>query len=187
MKAVTEMTRPKVFYHGTQVAIHTLAEPCLDPKFAQHQDEGDPEEPHVFVTPNRLQAAIFSLKVKEAIEIEADSDGGSIVYSRLPRYLHGGWLYICPENSQQSFRQILVRGQRTDKWVSPERVPVTQPVFIPGLKYLAQRGLQIYVLGEDMSPDMWSDISRNSSSAHRDLEAFYREHVLIGDLRLVNL
>jgi len=183
---VTETARPRVFYHGSPVAIHTLTEPCLDPKFARHQDEGDPGAPHVFVTTNRLQAKIFSLKVKEAIEIEAESDGGTIIFSDLPKYLPGGWLYTCPENPERPFRQLTVRGEREDKWVTPEKIPVTNPIFFR-TDYLVRHGLRIYVLTGGLSPGRWTDMSRNAASAKRDLVEFYREQAIIGNLRLVAL
>jgi hypothetical protein len=186
-KAMAEAARPKAFYHGTQVPIHTLAEPYLDPRFARHQDEGDPEEPHVFVTSSRRQAVLFSLKVKEVIEIEAASDGGSIVYSCLPECLRGGWLYTCPEDPQRPFRQISVRGRRTDKWVSPRKVPVTRPVFIPGLEYLVRQGLKAYVLRPGLSPDTWSALHQSRRSAEQDLREFYDDHLAAGNLQLVDL
>jgi hypothetical protein len=182
-KAMAETQHPKVFYHGTQVAIHTLPEPLLDPKFSGHRDEGDPQAPHVFVTPDRLAAEIFALKVQEAVAISTHRVGGCIVFSSWPTDLKGGWLYTCPENPQYPFREIVFHGRHTNKWVSPEKVQVTSPVFIPGVNYLARRGVQVYLLNENMESDVWSNIVR--STAQLDLVDFYHQQVIVGNLRRV--
>jgi len=177
----------KVFYHGTQIAIHKLREPFLDPKFARHCDEGDPQEPHVFVTANRLHAELFSLKVEEAVMIHADRDYRSIIYSQLPKDLRGGWLYRCPEDPGRPFRQIIYRGYGVDKWVSSERVAVTNPVFIPGLTFLARQGVRIYTLKKGISPEIWSEMMSKTDNSQLGSTDFYRQQVMIGNLCLANI
>lgn len=183
---MAETERPEAFYHGTQTAIHTLSEPFLDPKFHQNRAEGDPQAPRVFVTPNRLLAAVFSLKVPEAVEINAGRVGGLVVYSSLPNDLHGGWLYTCPENPELPFQQTILRGEDTQEWVSCEKVRVTKPVFIP-LKYFARQGVQVYVWEKGMDGDMWSDISRDTDSSELDLTDYYHQYVMAGHLRQVRI
>jgi hypothetical protein len=183
---LADTERPKAFYHGTQIAIHTLSEPFLDPKFDQNHAEGDPQAPRVFVTPNRLLAAIFSLKVPEAVEINAGRVGGLIVYSSLPNDLHGGWLFTCPENPELPFQQTILRGQDTQEWVSCEKVRVTKPVFIP-LKYFARQCVQVYVWEKGMNGEMWSDMSRDTDSSQLDLTDFYHQYVMVGHLRRISI
>ena len=184
---MTETEGRETFYHGTQMAIHKLAEPFLDPKFARHCDEGDPQTPHVFVTRDRKSAEMFALKVREAITITTFQGEGRMVYSRIPKGLHGGWLYTCSENPERPFRQISIRGQPSDKWVSPEKVLVTMPVFIPGLEYIARRGVEVYVLSCGVTSEMWSDITRNATSEQLESIDLCRQQAKLGNLRRVNI
>jgi hypothetical protein len=183
---MAETERPTTFYHGTQVPIHTLSEPFLDPKFEQNHAERDPHESRVFVTPNRRLAAIFSLKVPEAVEINAGRVGGLIVYSSLPDALRGGWLFTCPENPEFPFQQTLMPGLDTQEWVIGEKVRVTKPVFVP-LKYFAEQGVQVYVWEKGLNGEIWSDMSRDTDSSDLDLTDYYHEYVVAGHLRRINI
>jgi hypothetical protein len=182
-----ETDRRNLFYHGTQIAIHKLSEPFLDPKFARHCDEGDPQEPHVFVTLSRPHAQLFSLKVQEAVMIHEGEGGGTIVYSQLPKDLRGGWLYTCVEDPQYPFRQIVARGHSVDKWVSSKKVAIMNPVFIPGLRFLARQGVKIYLLKEGMDPEIWSEIMDDTDGAQLGSSDFYHQQVKMGNLRYLNI
>jgi hypothetical protein len=148
--------RPRKFYHGTQTPVHLLADPYLDPVYAQGGDDGDPMQPHVFVTPNKLVAKLFAVKTPEAIYI-AENDGFPvIVFCCEPKDTRGGWVYTCLESPSEPFEELIVGGRHTDKWVSYRKTSISEPEHVSGLEQLVEQdNLQLFILKQGIDRDEW--------------------------------
>lgn len=109
---------PSQLFHGTPYEIHTSERPFLDPRLAGGHDEGDPEEGHVFATPDLLIASIFAFKDSGCRTIVKTEDGPIVVFdSRPPSPDAKGFVYEVPP---ERFRQTIRRGQPSGKWAMVE-------------------------------------------------------------------
>lgn len=137
------------FYHGTQKAIHLTDKPYLDPNLAVGGDIGDPEGPHVFVTPDKTMAMIYSLKAPNAIANSINGKTLTMVFYGEPKVAQGGWVYECPENPVTPFQEVFIDGQSMGRWFGKERVEVVNPQAIPNLEQVMRdQNLQVLVVDD---------------------------------------
>ena len=188
VQLISDSKKPQKFYHGTQTAIHLLPDAYLDPKFAGGRDENDPKKPHVFVTPIKLLAKIFALKAGNVSGISISKNFPIIEFSSEPKNIKGGWVYSCTENPDKPFEEIIVRGQHTGKWVGFDKVPITEPEYVPGLEHLMRHdNLQVYILKDGIDLKEWSNKKKNLTfSGGGGLDSFYAEQVKAGNVRHLN-
>jgi hypothetical protein len=113
-----KMIHPSQLFHGTPYEIHTSERPFLDPRLAGGQDEGDPEEGHVFATPDLLIASIFAFKDSGCRTIVKTEEGPVVVFDGKPPTADSeGFVYqVSPEGFEQTVR----RGHPSGKWVMIE-------------------------------------------------------------------
>jgi hypothetical protein len=142
------MEQPKEFFHGTQIPVHLSEDHFLNPELSRGGDEGDPDQPHVFLTPSAVFAKIFSLKSGGLGFINLGSVATAIYVER-PLNVGTGYVYRFLQDEYQPFVEIVVRGRTTKKWVSFERLDVTRhpPQIVGGVSDLMRDcQLQIFYL-----------------------------------------
>ncbi len=196
-----DYNRPHILYHGTRTAIHTLEKPYLGPqKTPKGADEGDPQEPHVFATPDRLMAEIFSLKTSNCIAISPNSNGNNFIIfdDSVPINIHeSGWVY---ELSPDGFSPTVARGETTRKWaklgsdmpvvgIDGNGIPL-QGIPLKGVprteiagigQVIRNHNVQVYVLNESISAGEFSRQNRDALHAGGQ-EALYQSLVDNGDM-----
>jgi hypothetical protein len=132
-------------------------------------------------------AAMFAVIGENIIGIHQDEYGARMIFSHIPQTPDGGgWLYTCPENPEHPFQEVIVRGQHTNKWVSFDKVAVSTPEFIPGLKALVEQyQVQAYVLTEGIDPEIWRVMDRDAS--YSEQLDFTQRQVMAGHLRHLHI
>ncbi len=148
---------PVWFYHGTQTAVHLLPDPRLDPNLAQGGDTGDPVnpdgsiKPHVFLTPNLVDARMYSLGVRRGNLVIKNLNAGisHLVFRETPALDITGYVYAFNQSDYQPFQETYAHGQRTGKFAAFEHLNVHNgpSEVISGMGGLLQTGnIQAYVL-----------------------------------------
>jgi hypothetical protein len=177
---------PTQFYHGTQTAVHLTDNPYLEPRLSKGGDVGDPEQPHVFVTPNKLMAKIFALKAPNVVSIGLDSKSPMIVLLGEPKSNQGGWLYKVEEDPAKPFEEVRVNGQPTGKWYGFQKTSIKDVEAVPDMKHLMQTDrLQVMVLPENTNMKEWTERQRQAAYSGKGA-AFYAEEIRSGRLRHLN-
>lgn len=123
------------FYHGTPHAIHSSDRPYLAPSSDGGLDEGDPAGPHLFSTPDRKIASLFTMKTPNVITIMSNNKIPIVVYEQSPpEKTAKGWLYKIPPNG---FRQTVAYGKPSGKYaILAEDMPRVKNVDgkdVPGI------------------------------------------------------
>ncbi|MDG1287426.1 MAG: hypothetical protein P8P30_07655 [Rickettsiales bacterium] len=177
----------QTFYHGTQTAIHQTDKPYLDPSRAPvGKDEGDPNRPHTFVTPDKLWAKVFALKAENTRSTSVDNGVPCIVYAGKPKGIKPGWLYTCPEDPNKPFEETIARGKGTGMYVSYDPVKITQPEHVPSLEHVMKHdNLQAFSLREGIDTEKWSQANRDASRSGKQAE-FYKQQIKAGNLTHLN-
>lgn len=191
-----EKAHPSRLFHGTPYEIHTSERPFLDPRLAGGHDEGDPEEGHVFATPDLLMASIFAFKDSNCKTILTTENGPVAVYAGNPPNPDSeGLVYEVPP---KGFEQTICRGQPSGKWAMVESkmplvsgvdgnetpgIPLSDPirrVFIRDL--IVRERLRVCILTDTVDVNLYS--AAVCDAMHAGVEtSFIREAVGRGWLR----
>ena len=175
--APTSGREPVWYYHGTQTAVDRLPDPRLDPNLALGGDTGDPTnpdgsiKPHVFLTPNLLDAQMYSLGIRRGNLVIKNLNAGTsqLVFLETPEFDQPGYVYAFDKRQHAPFEETYAHGQRTGKFAAFEYLDVSQgPIeVVRGIRGLLQTtSVQAYVL--------------DSPKEARSLVAAWRSHVEVG-------
>jgi len=176
----------RVFYHGTQTAVHQTDKPYLDPRYGKGGDEGDPDKPHVFVTPNKTWAKLYALKASNMISNGMDNGVPVAIYLGNPKGVQGGWLYQCPEDTQKPFEETIAQGRGTGMYVSYDPVQIAQAEKVPNLEHVMQQDrLQAFCLNKNMDVTAWLEASRDAASNGKQAE-FLQQQIKVENLIHLN-
>lgn len=169
--------RPQRLFHGTPHEIHNSERPYLAPNAGGGYDEGDPQEAHVFATPDLLMASLFSFKDTDCINITRTGSELVIVYGdRPPQPDAKGYVFeVAPEG----FEQTEAHGRPTGKWakVASEMprvadseggetpgIPLDEPVREVRIRDLIeQEHLKICTLTGVVDADTYADALREAT------------------------
>lgn len=180
--------KPLVFYHGTQTAIHLSDKPFLDPSLAKGGCPGDPDVPHIFVTPDKDMAMIYSLKAKNMSALGRNRESPFIVFHGEPQLSRGGWIYQCTEPENAPFQQVMFNGHGTGRWYSTAETNIAEPEAIPDLQtVMKEANLQAFVVDESkISQNEWLDLFSKEGAGHQEGIHFLQKQIAEGTVRHLN-
>ncbi len=128
MSQENRQNRLEDFYHGTHVSVHTLPMPFLDPNMSTGGDKGDPDCPHVFLTPDPFYAKLFAFKTLESMItgfFGQEYETPYLIYSEFPSNLGTGYVYKVLAQDYPDLHEIIVDGRPTQKYVTYQPVDVS--------------------------------------------------------------
>jgi hypothetical protein len=177
------------FFHGTQVPVHLSEDHFLNPELSKGGDEGDPEQPHVFLTASAIFAKVFSLK-SDSLGFINLGTVPTAIYVERPVNVGTGYIYRFLQDEYQPFVQIVVRGRPTNKWVSYERLDVTRhpPQIVGGVSDLMRNcQLQIFYLRDrSVRESIFATAREYSFAEERRYFGFLATQLRVGSLVHLN-